>query len=564
MFKFLCSFFIYCCCFSLYAQNETVIDIINTNSLEYIKKGDEEIRKLIGAVQLQQGDLFFECDSAYIYERRNDIEAFGNVHIRQADSVNIYAQYLNYTHDRQRAYLYDKVRLVDSKSTITSDTLEYAINEQKAVLYQKVKVNDQQGRFSADSLTYFVKSKEAILHKNANMVSNEGYTLQSPRMRYNSNTRAAVFEGGGDLQLKDGAKVKSQQGQYDAAKKTMIFRQQVEVNHPDYRLVSDLLNYNIATETVDFQGNSTIYQKDATLSGERGVYNPATKTLSLKGKAYLSKPPQMIRADSLYLQQEGGIAYAYRQVELKDTSQKITVWSDFARFTEAENALLSSGKALLATESEGDTLWLAADTISTARHGTDSTRRIDAFRKVQIFKSDFQAVCDSLSFSSSDSLFRLYDLPAIWAENTQLSADTILLQLRGKHMEKALLRRNAMMLSENFKDIFDQAVGAEMDIAFERDSVHQLDMRGSAETIYFAQDDAKRFIGINHSKAERIKVVIQHNKPDKIYLYENPNSVFHPIKEYQKDTFRVNGFVWRNRQRPQRVFFVQYRIAQLY
>jgi lipopolysaccharide assembly outer membrane protein LptD (OstA) len=47
---------------------------------------------LVGHVLLQQGNTLFSCDSAVKDDKLNIIEAFGNIHINDGDSVNTYSQ----------------------------------------------------------------------------------------------------------------------------------------------------------------------------------------------------------------------------------------------------------------------------------------------------------------------------------------------------------------------------------------------------------------------------------------------------------------------------------------
>ena len=45
---------------------------------------------LSGRVQLRQGNTIFYCDSAVKDERTNLVEAFGNIHINDGDTVHTY------------------------------------------------------------------------------------------------------------------------------------------------------------------------------------------------------------------------------------------------------------------------------------------------------------------------------------------------------------------------------------------------------------------------------------------------------------------------------------------
>ncbi|MDE3143220.1 MAG: hypothetical protein KGL19_03635, partial [Bacteroidota bacterium] len=51
---------------------------------------------LVGNAEVQQEKTLFFADSIVINQKENILEAFGNVHINDADSVQVYSQYLKY------------------------------------------------------------------------------------------------------------------------------------------------------------------------------------------------------------------------------------------------------------------------------------------------------------------------------------------------------------------------------------------------------------------------------------------------------------------------------------
>ena len=64
----------------------------------------------------------------------------------------------------------------------------------------------------------------------------------------------------------------------------------------------------------------------------------------------------------------------------------------------------------------------------------DSTLKyFEAYKNVKIFSDSLQAVGDSLFFSGQDSVFRLFNQPIIWAQENQISGDTIYLFLKNKN-----------------------------------------------------------------------------------------------------------------------------------
>src|SRR6187200_3181 len=87
-----------------------VIKLIRAEKYRRVKVDSvTELNQLIGNVMLQQGTTVFTCDSAVQNVQLNQIEAFGNVHINDADSIQTYSQYAKYLGNSKIAYLKKKV-----------------------------------------------------------------------------------------------------------------------------------------------------------------------------------------------------------------------------------------------------------------------------------------------------------------------------------------------------------------------------------------------------------------------------------------------------------------------
>src|SRR5258708_7329391 len=123
----LLSFFVICSCAKIFSQvtpsrpspsckadTMKTVRIINTDHLRYEKKDSlTDVQILTGHDTLLQENTFFYCDSA-VYTTYNKtkktIEAFGNVHIKDGDSVHTYSQYLLYDVDTKIGTLKNNVR----------------------------------------------------------------------------------------------------------------------------------------------------------------------------------------------------------------------------------------------------------------------------------------------------------------------------------------------------------------------------------------------------------------------------------------------------------------------
>ncbi|MEO7307529.1 MAG: OstA-like protein, partial [Ferruginibacter sp.] len=96
-------------------RNMRFITIDSVNSLQ----------TMAGDVIIKEGLTTFYCDSATVNRQTNILEAFGNIHINDNDSIHTYAQYLRYVGSERIAYLKKNVKLTDKKGTLYTDDLQY-------------------------------------------------------------------------------------------------------------------------------------------------------------------------------------------------------------------------------------------------------------------------------------------------------------------------------------------------------------------------------------------------------------------------------------------------------
>src|SRR5687767_15644679 len=111
----------------------SIRQIMSDNRYNF-QKGADSVNyiSLAGNVQLKKENTLFYCDSAVLHQQQNMVEAFGKVHINDADSVHTYSDYMRYVGRERKAYLKNNVRLTDGKSTLTTNELEYEINTKRS------------------------------------------------------------------------------------------------------------------------------------------------------------------------------------------------------------------------------------------------------------------------------------------------------------------------------------------------------------------------------------------------------------------------------------------------
>jgi lipopolysaccharide assembly outer membrane protein LptD (OstA) len=114
-----------------------IVQILSARQIQFLQQDSVNNYTIaVGNVKIRQEKTLFYADSVRVNKYDNSMEAFGNIHINDADSVHTYAQYLNYLGNEKKALLRKKVRLTDGSGTLTTEELDYQVN-QKIGIYRK-------------------------------------------------------------------------------------------------------------------------------------------------------------------------------------------------------------------------------------------------------------------------------------------------------------------------------------------------------------------------------------------------------------------------------------------
>ncbi|HEY5968589.1 MAG TPA: OstA-like protein [Chitinophagaceae bacterium] len=496
----------------------TVEILPGVRKLEYRKVDSvTEIQILAGNVRLKQGNTIFECDSCVITKSINLFEAFGNVHINDSDTAHVYSDHLRYLTDRKIAYLDGNVKLTDGKGVLTTPTLEYDMNTKVGIYRNGGRVVNKETVLTSDEGFYYADIKDVYFKKNVKL-KDPAYDLQSDSLLYNTGTEIVRFIA--ETLVKDSTNrtIKTREGFYDKR-----------------------------TGKAEFGQNPVITDKDIQVTGER-----------------------IISDDSL------GITQIFGRGIIVDTANKTTVIADTIFYNKKNESFLAFAKPLMIIEQEQDSLFIAADTLFSARltdlYGSkdsvakkdtlkgvkivnsktkDSTNRyFEAFRHVRIFSDSLQAICDSLFYSFKDSVFRLYDDPVVWSNENQVTGDTILLFTKNKKADRMQIFKNSFLASIVQPEIFNQVKSTRMDAYFIDGDIDSVRARGSAECIYYIQDEDSAFTGINQSSSELMDVYFKEKELQRVVFRTAVKGTIWPMRQKTPKEMQLQNFRWRDAERP--------------
>ncbi len=485
-----------CLSFSgLHAQEGTRINILNANDFIY-NKSQGDVRKMVGDVRMEHKGTLLDCDSAYLYQDKNEVEAFGNILIRQGDTLKIYGDYLYYSGNTRITQLRNNVRLINNETLLNTNYLDYDLNKDMGYYYEHGEITSGDNFLSSTNGIYYLKTE--IFH----------------------------------------------------------FQDNVEVINPQYHIYCDTMNYHTVSGITSFFGPTEIISDSNYIYCEKGWYDTKNDVSRFSKNAFLRTNNELIKGDSLYYDRKLGLGEAYGNVQLEDSSQKAVLKGNFGYLIEKTEESMLTGRALFIQEiEEGDSLFLHADTLrsgySNSRPGEDDKRILEAYYGVRIFQKSFQGLCDSLAYSFSDSTIRFYTSPLLWAEGNQLSADYMELHTKNNKPYKLEMIKSAFIISREDSLRFNQIKGKNMTSWFRDETLYKINVSGNAQAVYFLKDEETGAIaGVNQSESSYIDLYIEDNEIKKINLINQTDGILKPDLEITPEELRLEGFMWKEDLRP--------------
>lgn len=487
-----CMVLIMSACFTLQAQERTVIHIEQARKADYDVRLGRDIQRLIGNVIMRQDSTLFYCDSAYLNEVTRNFEAFGNVHIALSDTLNIYGDRLKYKSDTRVAEMFDNVRLIDNKTI-----------------------------------------------------------LETHYLIYNRITELATYPDYGVITNEDNV-LKSRKGYYQTNIKEFYFRHEVEMISPEYTAYSDTLVYNNESEIAWFYGPTVIHGEESTIYLDYGWYDTRKDHAHVYKRGRIESMEQTITADTIFYDRNKGFGEGLGRVVITDTANQMIVKGGISRMWEKEGRSFVTQKALGINYDQTDSLYIHADTLFLLFDENRKARSMLAYYRVKMFRDDLQGKCDSLVYHMSDSTIRMYKNPVLWSDENQLTSDSIHMAVVNNVIDSLVMYNSSFIISKDSIEGFNQIKGKDMIGYFKNGELNRVVVNGNAETIYWVREEDASLIGINLAVASTMTIFLEDNQIIGITYRQQPSEVMYPKSELSESERKLRGFVWHEDWRPRK------------
>jgi lipopolysaccharide export system protein LptA len=587
------------------AANATKINLIHADTLIGTSGDGKQYNILIGGVSLSHNGSTLNCDSAYLYLDAKLVEAFGHVQINTTNGAVIISDYLKYNGNTSLAYLRGNVQIQDGANNITSEDLTYNVITKVAKYSQGATITKNATVVTSDIGTYNGKSNESYFKGNV-IVTDDKYNIESKEMKFNGKNNITTFLDESTI-ITDNNIIVTKSGTYDGAKEIGNFNSRTLVYSDEQEIAANKINFNKLTGISVAIGNVTIedLKNNRIINANKTTYNEKIGEMMANGNVFIEdfKNNRSIAADKTIYNEKIKEMQAEGKVVMKDFDGRRAFYAQRAFYNErngynwleknvliydsVENSILQCGKVesntkhkitlatikpVIRTLSDKDSLFIRADSFftapssridtlkkvvpkfwsdSTTTEVTDSLRTLLGLGKVMMFTDSMQAICDSMSYSQKDSIFRLFKNPILWNTDNQAIGDTINILTVNNQVKTVLLLNNSTVISHIKKDnLYNQVGGINITAQVDSNQLKDMFVDGNAESIYYNTNEKDEYEGVNKSSSAQMTVLMQNKKLNKIIFYSEPEGVFSPVDKNLESTRRIKGFTWLNEKRP--------------
>ena len=437
------------------------------------------------------------CNQAYVYLKDNFVKAYGEVKIKQGDTISMNSNYAEYNGNTQFAFASGDVVFQEPKTTLKTDTL------------------------------YFDRIKQEAYYRSGGRVVDTASILTS------------------------------RIGRYFAEAKNYQFTSDVKIVNPKYTINSQQLNFYSQTGASYLYGPSTIVSDSSTVYCERGFYDTREDTGYFVKNSRVDYQSRTLYGDSIYFDRNKSFASATNNIKVIDTSNQSIIRGHYAEVFRQKDSVFITKRAVAITLQERDSVYIHADTLQIT--GKPDNRILKGFYRARFFKqsSDPQQAptsgkCDSIFVNQKKGITKLIDRPVLWTGENQMTGDTIHLinNTRTQQLDTLKVFNNAFLIQKDSLG-YNQVKGKRLVGLFTDNELDTINIDQNAQVIYFARNDKDKLIGINNTVSSAIQMYMENQAIEGIRFIKKGTGKIYPLSKIPPEARILPGFKWRAEERLQ-------------
>jgi hypothetical protein len=173
-----------------------------------------------------------------------------------------------------------------------------------------------------------------------------------------------------------------------------------------------------------------------------------------------------------------------------------------------------------------------------------------AFHHVRMYRKDMQGVCDSLFYTTKDSMMILYKDPIVWTGSQQLLGEEIQAFMNDSTIDSIYVLRQTLSCEKLDSIHYNQVAGHEMHSYMENGELKMTHVIGNVIVNYFPLDEDSLMVAMNHIESTEMKMFMGENRKMRKIWMPAATGTFYPIPMIPASVRFLDNFQWFDYVRP--------------
>jgi lipopolysaccharide export system protein LptA len=464
---------------------------------------------LVKNVVFTHKEMTMYCDSAIYNQKENFFDAYNNVRMYQGDSVSLFGDVLHYDGNTKIGELDgNKVVMKDDDVTLVTDYLILDRNVNTVSYFSFSVIYNDKDTLRSKEGVYFIDDEKCSFYHSVHLTSKDGY-LRSDSLFYDTKTNDGEFFG----------------------------------EHAHLIVYED----SIKTDS-------------SVVVSQYGKYNSKTEEIYSNTHPLIFTKSKFITGDTIYYDKKNKNGYAYNNIYIEDTVEKTFLDCNSIYLTTVDtiSTAIISDRLLFRQVDKDDTLYMHSDTIEVVMDTSFEIKQLFAYEHCKLYRTDMQGACEYLHYNRSDSSVTLLVRPVIWAEQSQMTADTIILFTDEKNIKTMYMQPNTFIVQNsdtNTSEFFNQVSGKNLVGYFEKNKIYYAEIDGNTRCIYYIWDEnkkqkTKKLTGVNIGLSKQLHLYFDKGELNKMSAIKDAEFYMDNLKNIPLDDRQLKGFIYLENDRP--------------
>ncbi len=516
-------------------------------------------RVLVGVndVEMENPDYSMRSDSVS-YNLNTEVASFyTRSYIWNSDDEFLTAVRGQYDRKLEKYTFTDSSYILTAAQEVWADTLIYDQPTGDAVLLSNVQVVDEEQKALAfgDYVQYWGQERKALLTRNPVIASYETRT-DSLAQREDSLATDSIPQVD-TLYLRADSMFLYTINRFDTLATDSLSQDTLQIDSMEK---ADLETLSAEDETAGTSSEETAEEESVTPADQAAEEVekeevPTSEPLSLKEQKKIEKQQRkeaqrQAREEARRLKREKRRATLLEKMAKRIQADSIARADSLARVDSLKQQALADSLAA----ASADTLSLGSGADSVSQSQDSLLRQLFAYHNVKVYRTDFQAVCDSMAGFTLDSTLHMYINPVLWNDKNQVTASVVDIYTRNQMIQRAVFVGDPIMSSQVDSIHYNQIKGREIQSYFRDGQMFRTDVNGNGQTYYYMedQDSLGRYItGFMTMECANNSFYFEDQQIVQITWRENLNYQIYPIEKIPETISQtLPGFKWEGARRP--------------